>query len=626
MKGKILRIFLAFVVTIPMFTSVLAISSEDLLARLDAIAVDINAMKEEYNQIISTYPDVINSLSAETKAAAETLVDNLMADEIVNTVQTIKAELAASTVTDADKVLAAIEDLQADASELIEDNKDIVEDVKSGYSDLTVEEIQEVVEKAVEIVKSLGANADVSDTYDDMMTVLNEAHGIATEITVKLEPIIENNVGTFESALSMDLVKGLLSAIENKDEGAVIDTLIEALNNAEGGAALKEDLKEVKDLVIDLKDKIMELDTLSEQDLLMFTDDQKADVAQIVKDVEEEYIEFAKIILDNYATDYVQVIIDAAYNKTVDQMINYANIALDYYEKYEDTIKSLSVSSIVAKLPQDLVQKAGIMVALGFVDMPEFNRNYITNNFGDQIDSMIQYLADEMVAYLDHIEETINDEVMDVYQNGVESEATQNELRTITVARFTTLSNIKALKNRVDTELLSNHQGIKEDLDQLVMFVYHMYEGNIVSSIGATLVKENDDSAKKYETLDDECILTNTFFALSDFTNELGIPSSNKGVVSYTNTAGSKIKTGTTFNIGMEFVRVSATFAVLGDIYADGEIDARDYMMIKNHIMEYKEMSGINLTAADTYRDDSIDARDYMMIKNYIMDGTDISL
>lgn len=627
MKNKILRIFLALVVALPMFTSVFAISYDDLLARLDTIAEDINAMKQEYSQILETYPDVISSLSAETKAAAETLADNLMAEDIVSTVETLKEELAASTATDADKVLEAIENLQADATELIENNKDVVEEVKEGYSDLTVEEIKQVVEKATEIIESLGASTDVSGTYNQMITILDEAQDMSEDITVKLEDVIANNLETFDSALSINLVKELWNEIQNKDEEAVIDTLIQALNNVEGGEVLKPDLKELKEMAVALKDKIMEMETLSEQDLLMFSDSQRADIAAKVKEIEKDYVEFAKVIIDNYSQDYMDVVIDKAYNQTVDQMIRYANIALDYFAEYKDTIKSLSVSSIAAKLPQDLVQKAGIMVALGFIDISEYNMSYITTNFETQIDDISQYLAEKLVEYIDYIDVTINDEVTNVYENGTDSETTQNELRDITSSRFTTLSNIKALKNRVDTELLANYEDIRADLNQIMSFIYRMYEENILSSTGATLMKENDDIAKKYECKTNAgYILTNQFFATSDFTAELGIPSANQSVVTYTDVANSKIRTGTELTIEVGSAYGTAMFAVLGDTYADGMIDARDYMMIKNYIMDGTEMIDASLLAADTYRDELIDARDYMAIKNLIMDGTEIEL
>lgn len=627
MKNKILRILLAIVVALPMFTSVLAVSYEDLLARLDVIIEDIDTMKQEYNQILETYPDVIDSLSEETKQAAQNLANNLMAEDIVTTVQNLKAELSASDVTDADKVLEAIESLQDSATELIESNKDIVEDVKTGYSDLTVEEIQQVVEKTTEILESLGAEVDVTATYEAMMTILDEAHEIALEITEKIEAIIASNAETFEQALSKSLAKELFNELKNKDEEAVIETLIEALNNTDNGAETKAELKAVKELAIDLKNKIMEMETLKEQDLLMFTDEQKQDVKNKVKEVELDFIDFAKVIIDNYSEDYMDVVISKVYNQSVDNMIRYANTALDYWNQYEGTIRSLSLSTIVAKLPQDLVQKAGVMVALGFVDISEYNMSYIKTSFRDQIDNLKDYLSQEIVEYISHISNTIEQEVDDAYSSSEDATLAQSQLRALTTARFKTIANIEALKTRVAEELLANRENLRAELDQMVSFVNGLYEENILISIASTLIKENEEDVRSYVVSEnDECILTNRFITTSEFTAELGIPTEKSNIVEYSQTVNSTIKTGSSFMVELNGSTIEAPFAVLGDIYADGMVDARDYMMIKNYIMDGEEISDLSLVAADTYEDNMIDARDYMAIKNYIMDGTEIPL
>ena len=52
MKNKLIRIFLAFVVALPMFTSVLAISAENLLDRLDGIAENVEHIKQEYEEVL----------------------------------------------------------------------------------------------------------------------------------------------------------------------------------------------------------------------------------------------------------------------------------------------------------------------------------------------------------------------------------------------------------------------------------------------------------------------------------------------------------------------------------------------------------------------------------------------
>jgi len=257
MKNKLIRIFLALVVALPVLTPVLAISAEDLLDRLDGIQTSIKDIKDAYKEELTTYSNVVDSLSNESKATIDDLMNGLILEEgMTERVDALKAELAASTVEGADELLTSTEGAEDAFYDLVKDNKDIVEEVKSGYSNMTTDEIKQVVEKVVEITDSLGLEIDTTKTYNDMMKILEEAHGLALDINVRLESIIPNNVSTFEDALTLDLVKELLTEVKAKDRVAVIDTLKAALNNANGGAELKAHLQEVKEIALELKDKL----------------------------------------------------------------------------------------------------------------------------------------------------------------------------------------------------------------------------------------------------------------------------------------------------------------------------------------------------------------------------------
>ena len=62
--------------------------------------------------------------------------------------------------------------------------------------------------------------------------------------------------------------------------------------------------------------------------------------------------------------------------------------------------------------------------------------------------------------------------------------------------------------------------------------------------------------------------------------------------------------------------------SVLGDVNGDGNINALDYVKIKNHIMNTKKINGdVFILSADYNNDGKISALDYVRIKNYIMNG-----
>ena len=66
---------------------------------------------------------------------------------------------------------------------------------------------------------------------------------------------------------------------------------------------------------------------------------------------------------------------------------------------------------------------------------------------------------------------------------------------------------------------------------------------------------------------------------------------------------------------------------IYGDINGDGKISAMDYTLIKNHIMEVKEITDENMNlTADVNGDNKISAMDYTLIKNDIMDVKKIEI
>ena len=58
---------------------------------------------------------------------------------------------------------------------------------------------------------------------------------------------------------------------------------------------------------------------------------------------------------------------------------------------------------------------------------------------------------------------------------------------------------------------------------------------------------------------------------------------------------------------------------MLGDVNGNGEIDAADYLIIKNYILGKYTMTEKQQKAADVNKNGEIDAADYLMIKDCIL-------
>lgn len=74
---------------------------------------------------------------------------------------------------------------------------------------------------------------------------------------------------------------------------------------------------------------------------------------------------------------------------------------------------------------------------------------------------------------------------------------------------------------------------------------------------------------------------------------------------------------GTGFILSYE--GIDTTVIVKGDINGDGEVGARDYMMLKSHVLKKYKMRDTELLAADINGDGDIKASDYMVLKSHVL-------
>ena len=637
MKNKILSLFLVSLMIIPVFTPVFAISYEDYKTRLNGIKADILSMKNEYQSVLDDYSYVIDSLSEENRQNALTLADNLMGDDIKAKRDAIKSELNLSTVLGASEVLDAIDILEDEAKAIINDNEDIVDNIKSGYMELTIDEVKEIIDEVNEITDSLGYTVDTTDTYNDLVKIIDDAHLIGQDINDKINDLLDESINDVNEIVSLDFLKELFNGVKNKNKEAVIETLKNAFKGTSNEDNIKSILDDIKQDIKSLKNKLLEANDLDEEVLIKFEDDKKDAISSKVVAIEQDYIDFAKAIIDSFAEDYIHEISTSLYDEKVDDMIKYANDVLDFISEYKDTIKNL-YNNPLEKIKnhnfsyeiEDAIKKAGILVAIGFADTSTLNFEYIYNKFKPEIKSIADFVSDEFLDYIDHIDVVLKKEITDEISDNTATVA-QTNIRDINAKRFKTLEDIKALKNRVENEVIAEFSKF-DDLDKIIKkvapLVYKMYYANMLDGVEKIMLLENEKDDKKFEFNEARgYILADSFMSIDCLEEIIGIPDEYKNILTYDKLNELKIMTTSTIEIKFsEEVFGNYTIAVLGDVYADGRINSQDYMAIKNEIMETKALASINKIAANTYRDNKIDSRDYMKIKNYIMNGSKIRL
>jgi beta-N-acetylglucosaminidase len=98
-------------------------------------------------------------------------------------------------------------------------------------------------------------------------------------------------------------------------------------------------------------------------------------------------------------------------------------------------------------------------------------------------------------------------------------------------------------------------------------------------------------------------------------------------------TAGNKVTSPTSYatgyklNILKEDNSIDRTYTLImaADVNGDAKISASDYVLIKNSIMETRQLNDIEKSAADANNDGKVSASDYVLIKNYIMEKKPIN-
>ena len=296
MKNKFTKIILSCAIVILTGSSVFAMTGAEILNKLDSIKLSVSDMKQEYENILITYPDVVDSLSYENKATLNGLTSNLMGSDIKSKINSAKAELEVATLPDAQKVLEAIDNIQNKAEALLEENRDTLEDMKSSYSNLNIDEAKEIIKKVAEITKSLGVEADTAGTYTSMINILDDAHQQALNINASIKSILENDKDAIKNSLTLDNIQNIFDAIKTKSQENVIDAIINSIKNTEGTSVLEANLKSIKAQAKELKNKLEEIQNLDEESILLFSDAEKQGISNKIASIERDYIDFSKEI------------------------------------------------------------------------------------------------------------------------------------------------------------------------------------------------------------------------------------------------------------------------------------------------------------------------------------------
>jgi len=457
----------------------------------------------------------------------------------------------------------------------------------------------------------------MASTYDEIFGILDDVHIMSQDINKKLDKVLESNVDKFNEILTVKLVDDLLDATKNNDTGKVIDTLTIATNELPNSDNLKKELTEIKKVAKNLETKLNELDKIDNQGLSSITDAQKKDLTDKIKVIEKDYIDFVKVIMNKYSDIYLKVIFDKSKNVSIEKMIEYANKGLDIIGERDNIINDLAKD----RLPQGLMDKDGILAALGVIDDSSLDNEYIKVEFSSELENIALFVVDEVLDYIDNIDSLMKNEIKDIIANSDSPEVSQVSVIKINEGRLKTLSDLKELQNRAEKELLSTQEKLKEKLSKYAPRVYDIFNANILDTIETIMSLENEKEIRAYEYNDVySYIVMDSFVEGKDFTKTIGLPEESQGALEFNNLANGKVRTGSTLTIKLsEYVYQIYYYAVLGDVDGNCVVDSMDMYKVIQHILENSKLQNEFYRAGNTNDDSKIDSMDMYNIIQIIL-------
>lgn len=152
-------------------------------------------------------------------------------------------------------------------------------------------------------------------------------------------------------------------------------------------------------------------------------------------------------------------------------------------------------------------------------------------------------------------------------------------------------------------------------------------EQNLSDEIEVTAVKLDENTKMKienYKLENNDISGIGQKVTLKEFLSHIVVSNNLEVVIEMPNQNQEYVGTNTKVTIKEKkygFILKEYVCFVYGDINGDGKISSLDYTLIKNHIMEVKEITDSNMKlVADVNRDNKISSLDYTLIKNDIMD------
>lgn len=618
MKKKLLvtLIIISFVIpmTLPIVAAIPTSYFNDKLSELNNIINDIEELRNQYDEDISSYEDVVNMLSPEVKDKALNLTSDLTDEaSITADVNSIIAELESLHLSRATELSDKIEDMKSDAKTIADESKLLIEDIEDNYSDLSINQIASLMDKSKELLVSLGGIIDKTAEYNSLMDDITSVNTSLNSFNANFNSFTELYEDELTAVIKPNLAKKMMNKLIDEDMSAALTEVknaLIALETDQGDDAAAEMTILINEMT-DIDEGINAIANGSIENYIYFTENQINGINEEVQNVADEYVEFLNNMINSFVKPSYNALIEDLYDYDIDTAIDKIDDGIDEILTYETRIRNKKNELI--NNPPSYIK---ILVLLGNTDIDV--TEYIDNSFAPNIEYLRDKLIEEIEGYIEHVQASIVTERTTIIENESDTVLTkQTTLAAVTTRNIATKAKFEALETKIRQKLADKDMD-SEDIDNALTFasniMYNIYDVSILNNVEAGFKLENTkftyDENKQY-------IIARGFINIDEVTNITGL---DADAFTYNGIVSSKIKTKSSMMITMNpDVFEIYTFVVKADVNGDGRKNISDLILTIDAALRLNNLDDASLTAADMNSNNNINISDVIMVIDSIL-------
>ena len=592
--NKKLTLVCSFILCVVVMTSfVFASAYTDIMADLNSIYSDAEALNLQYEQLINTNASKIAAIPHATEA--QNLADHIMQDNAQSLYTTIINEVVAIYGA-SDPLTIGLQGIKSQAKPLVDQVKATETEIKNNFSNMSSTELEAVINKVREIAQDFGGSETITADYNTIIANIDTLKVSLSTLNTNLENFANTYENQLKQVFDTTIAKSIADKVGSGKYVEALDIVKAELNNI-GATQAVTDIELLKQEILDIKDDVKDISDKLKVSYVYLTVPQITNIKTKAEQIVNMYVTFTKHMYNTYSTPYINKLRVELYALDLNQSIDKANAMLDYLVSYKSSIASKK---------QEATKYLAVFAALGYDE--DDIKDYIKNNYQSEYNSLVDKIDLEFANYVEHVKDIIDDEIADIKVSMKVYTERQADLRKLNQDLINVISKIETLKTRVNTEISNinfDFSDVVTLIDAYETTVYDAIHEKMLLVIEEILGQETTifkyDATKKY-------IIYSSMPVLNNLKGLMGLQSSMyqyAGLVSGDITTSSKVR----INLSASYFDIFG-IVNLGDINSDRVYDISDVVTVIDKALTKVTLTNEKLIAADLNQNGVYDTTD----------------